>query len=107
MAASLQRFLLGQVLAPASRQQLADWLIDNETGDERLRAGLGRTWRVGDKTGSNGKDTTNDIAMLWPMAGGTPWVLTSYLQGATVDDAGRNDVLRQVAVLAEGMMRGA
>ncbi|HBS63198.1 MAG TPA: class A beta-lactamase, partial [Stenotrophomonas sp.] len=46
-------------------------------------------------------------AMLWPMAGGTPWVLTSYLQGATVDDAGRNDVLRQVAVLAEGMMRGA
>lgn len=107
MAASLQRFLLGQVLAPASRQQLADWLIDNETGDERLRAGLGSTWRVGDKTGSNGKDTTNDIAMLWPMAGGTPWVLTSYLQGATVDDAGRNDVLRQVAVLAEGMMRGA
>ncbi|WP_411851897.1 L2 family extended-spectrum class A beta-lactamase [Stenotrophomonas sp. LGBM10] len=107
MAASLQRFLLGDVLAPASRQQLADWLIDNETGDARLRAGLGTAWRVGDKTGSNGTDTTNDIAMLWPLAGGTPWVLTSYLQGATVDDAGRNDVLRQVAVLAEGIMQQA
>jgi beta-lactamase class A len=107
MAASLQRFLLGDVLAPASRQQLADWLIDNETGDERLRAGLSKAWRVGDKTGSNGKDTTNDIAMLWPLAGGTPWVLTSYLQGATVDDAGRNDVLRQVAVLAEGILQQA
>ncbi|WP_422505026.1 L2 family extended-spectrum class A beta-lactamase [Stenotrophomonas sp. GZD-301] len=107
MAASLQRFLLGDVLKPASKQQLADWLIDNETGDERLRAGLSKAWRVGDKTGSNGKDTTNDIAMLWPLAGGTPWVLTSYLQGATVDDAGRNDVLRQVAVLAEGILQQA
>lgn len=107
MAASLQRLVLGDVLTPASRQQLADWLIDNETGDARLRAGLSRAWRVGDKTGSNGKDTTNDIAILWPLSGAAPWVLTSYLQGATVDDAGRNDVLRQVAVIAEGMMRAA
>jgi len=107
MAASLQRFVLGDVLKPASRQQLADWLIDNETGDARLRAGLSKAWRVGDKTGSNGEDTTNDIAILWPVSGGAPWVLTSYLQGATVDDAGRNDVLRQVAVIAEGIMQQA
>ncbi len=107
MAASLQRFVLGDVLKPASKQQLADWLIDNETGDARLRAGLSKAWRVGDKTGSNGEDTTNDIAILWPLAGGAPWVLTSYLQGATVDDAGRNDVLRQVAVIAEGIMQQA
>ena len=104
MAASLQRFVLGEVLTPASRLQLADWLIDNETGDSRLRAGLSPAWRVGDKTGSNGEDTTNDIAILWPLAGGAPWVLTSYLQGATVDDAGRNDTLRQVAVIAEKMI---
>ncbi len=104
MAASLQRFVLGDVLKPASRLQLADWLIDNETGDTRLRAGLSPAWRVGDKTGSNGEDTTNDIAILWPLAGGAPWVLTSYLQGATVDDAGRNDVLRQVGVIAERMI---
>jgi beta-lactamase class A len=101
MAASLQRLVLGELLQPASRQQLADWLIDNETGDARLRAGLSKAWRVGDKTGSNGDDTTNDIAILWPLAGGAPWVLTSYLQGARVDDAARNDVLRQVAIIAE------
>lgn len=104
MAASLQRFVLGEVLTPASRLQLADWLIDNETGDTRLRAGLSPAWRVGDKTGSNGEDTTNDIAILWPLSGGAPWVLASYLQGATVDDAGRNDTLRQVAVIAEKMI---
>lgn len=104
MAASLQRFVLGDVLSKPARQQLADWLIDNETGDARLRAGLSPAWRVGDKTGSNGEDTTNDIAILWPLAGGAPWVLVSYLQGARVDDAGRNDVLRQVAVIAEKLI---
>lgn len=101
MAASLQRLLLGELLQPASRQQLADWLIDNETGDAHLRAGLSNAWRVGDKTGSNGEDTTNDIAILWPLTGGAPWVLTSYLQGARLGGADRNDILRQVALIAE------
>ncbi|WP_269791946.1 class A beta-lactamase [Stenotrophomonas sp. Iso1] len=105
MAGNLQRFVLGDVLSTASRQQLADWLIDNETGDQRLRAGLPQGWRVGDKTGSNGKDTTNDIAVLWPEAGGTPWLLTSYLQGSKLDDDGRNTILRRVGELASARLR--
>lgn len=102
-AASLQRFVLGDALRPASRQQLADWLIDNETGDATLRAGLDKRWRVGDKTGSNGKDTRNDIGVLWPLGGGTAWVLTAYLQGASVDGGKRDAVLARVAALAERM----
>ncbi|MFK3847646.1 L2 family extended-spectrum class A beta-lactamase [Stenotrophomonas sp. NPDC078853] len=102
-AASLQRFVLGDALRPASRQQLADWLIDNETGDATLRAGLDKRWRVGDKTGSNGKDTRNDIGVLWPLGGGTAWVLTAYLQGASVDGGQRDAVLARVAALAERM----
>ena len=102
-AASLQRFVLGDALRPASRQQLADWLIDNETGDATLRAGLDKRWRVGDKTGSNGKDTRNDIGVLWPLGGGTAWVLTAYLQGASVDGGQRDTVLARVAALAERM----
>ncbi|WP_182656873.1 L2 family extended-spectrum class A beta-lactamase [Stenotrophomonas lacuserhaii] len=102
-AASLQRFVLGDALRPASRQQLADWLIDNETGDATLRAGLDKRWRVGDKTGSNGNDTRNDIGVLWPLGGGTAWVLTAYLQGASVDGGQRDAVLARVAALAERM----
>ncbi len=105
MAGNLQRFVLGDALTPVSRRQLADWLIDNETGDARLRAGLPSGWRVGDKTGSNGKDTTNDIAVLWPSNGGTPWVLTSYLQGSALDDDGRNGILRRVGELAGAHLR--
>lgn len=105
MAATLQRFVLGQALSPGARQQLADWLIDNETGDATLRAGLGKRWRVGDKTGSNGTDTRNDIAVLWPHAGGAAWILTAYLQGATVDSAARDAVLARVGALADALIR--
>ncbi|WP_028916416.1 class A beta-lactamase [Pseudoxanthomonas sp. J35] len=104
MAASMARFAVGDVLAPASRQQLADWLIDNGTGDACLRAGLGPRWRVGDKTGSNGVDTRNDVAVLWPLDGGRPWVLAAYLQGATVDSDARDAVLARAARLAEAMI---
>lgn len=96
MAGNLQRFVLGDALALAGRRQLADWLIDNETGDARLRAGLPPGWRVGDKTGSNGRDTSNDVAVLWPRRGGTPWVLAAFLQGSALDDAGRDGILRRV-----------
>ncbi len=96
MAGNLQRFVFGHALDAASRQQLADWLIDNQTGDARLRAGLPAGWRVGDKTGSNGRDTSNDIAVLWPRRGGSPWVLAVFLQGSVLDDAGRDAILRRV-----------
>jgi len=105
MAGNLQRFVLGDALDEASRRQLADWLIDNQTGDARLRAGLPKGWRVGDKTGSNGRDTTNDIAVLWPERGGSPWVLASYLQGSTLDDDGRNGILRRAGELAAAHLR--
>lgn len=104
MAASLQRVVLGEVLQPASRQQLADWLIDNETGDACLRAGLGKRWRVGDKTGSNGEDARNDIAVLWPLAGGSPWVLTAYLQAAAISNEQRATVLAQVGRIADRLI---
>lgn len=104
MAASLALFAVGDGISAASRQQLADWLIDNQTGDACLRAGLGTRWRVGDKTGSNGEDTRNDIAVLWPRAGGTPWVITAYLQGASVDEEQRAAVLAQVGRIADQLI---
>ncbi|RZZ83550.1 class A beta-lactamase [Pseudoxanthomonas winnipegensis] len=104
VAASLARFAVGDGLSKASRAQYADWLIDNQTGDDCLRAGLGKRWRVGDKTGNNGRDTRNDLAVLWPLAGGTPWVLVALLQGARVDADQRDAVLARVGALADQMI---
>jgi beta-lactamase class A len=104
IAATLQRLVLGDALKPASRRQLADWLIDNETGDACLRAGLGKRWRVGDKTGSNGEDARNDIAVLWPVQGGSPWILTAYLQAGAISFEQRAAVLAQVGRIADGLI---
>lgn len=105
IAATLQRLVLGDALKPASRQQLADWLIDNETGDACLRAGLGKRWRVGDKTGSNGEDARNDIAVLWPVQGGSPWIVAAYLQAGAISFEQRAAVLAQVSRIADGLTR--
>ncbi len=107
MLASLRALTLGAVLSPASRQQLIAWLVANQTGDKRLRAGLPPGWKVGDKTGSWGDDkvgTTNDIAVIWPSSAPksdrAPLLITAYLSRSTLDDDGRNAVIAEVARLA-------
>ena len=63
-------------------------------------------WRVGDKTGSDGRGIRNDVAVLWPLAGGAPQVLAAFLEGARVGAAARDAVLAQAARLAEGLVGG-
>lgn len=80
MAGSLQRFVLGPVLSPASRERLKGWMVDCQTGANRLRAGLPKAWAVGDKTGNNGKDAAGDLAIAWPRPD-APIVICAYAQG--------------------------
>lgn len=101
MQATLRALALGSVLSSASRQQLVAWLVANQTGDKRLRAGLPNGWKVGDKTGSWGDGkvgTTNDIAVIWP-PGRPPLLITAYLSRSSLDNDGRDAVIAEVARL--------
>jgi beta-lactamase class A len=80
MAGNLRGLLLGNVLSPSSRERLTGWMLNCRTGDDRLRAGLPKGWRVGDKTGNNGRDACSDIAVTWT-TGDTPVVICAYTQG--------------------------
>jgi beta-lactamase class A len=80
MAGNLRRFVLGEVLSPASRERLAGWMLDCKTGANRLRAGLPKDWKIGDKTGNNGKDASGDIAVAWPTPA-APVLICAYTQG--------------------------
>jgi beta-lactamase class A len=84
MAATLRRFAVGDVLSPASRERFIGWLVACQTGANRLRAGLPRTWRIGDKTGNNGKDAFGDLAIAWPTPE-RPILIAAYTQGGTPD----------------------
>jgi beta-lactamase class A len=98
MVANMQKLLLGNTLSAGSRQQLTGWMIANKTGDERLRAGVTGGWRVGDKTGANGENTTNDIAIIWPPHQ-APVLVAAYLTACAGPDAKRDAVLAQVGRL--------
>jgi beta-lactamase class A len=82
MAGNLRRFVLGEVLSPDSRQRLIGWMVNCKTGDNRLRAGLPKHWKVADKTGSSGRDAAGDIAVVWPKPE-RPVLIAAYVQGGS------------------------
>jgi beta-lactamase class A len=90
LASSLEAYALGDALDAQDRAVLEGWLLANTTGAELVRAGLPADWEVGDKTGSAGYGTRNDIAIVRP-PGGTPIVMavlsTRGAQDAEPDDA--------------------
>lgn len=96
MAATMQKLLVGDALSQAARGQLVQWLIDNKTGDARLRAGLPKDWRIGDKTGTGEHNTTNDVAIVWPPRR-EPLIVTVFYAEANADLAERNAVIADAA----------
>lgn len=103
MLRDLQAVLLGDVLKPASRERLVAWLVGNRTGDARLRAGLPDTWRVGDKTGSGGHSSHNDVGIAWP-PGRAPLLVTAYYAEAEdTTQAQRDAVLADVGRILAGL----
>ena len=101
MLDDMRHLLLGDALSSASRQQLTDWLLANTTGGSRLRAGLPRDWRVGDKTGTSDNGASNDIAIVWP-PDRAPLLVTAYYAESVVPQETRNAVLAEVGKIAAG-----
>ncbi len=95
MAGSLRRLVLGDALSPSSRDHLTNWLVNCKTGAKRLRGGLPKDWRIGDKTGNNGKDGVGDIAVAWPRPD-APIVMAVYTRGGKPNAAQHEQVFAAV-----------
>jgi len=95
MAGTLQKLILGEALLPTSRERLTGWMLGCKTGDNRLRAGLPKDWRVADKTGNNGKDASGDIAVAWSTRG-EPMVICAYTRGGAPTSRQIDDVFAQI-----------
>lgn len=92
MEKSLQRLALGDALTLPQREQFVTWLKGNTTGSKRMLAGVPKGWIVGDKTGTGSYGTTNDIGVIWPMAG-APIVAAIYFTQNEKDARPRDDVI--------------
>ena len=101
MAETLRRLIIGDVLSPRSRAQLAAWLVMNKTGDTRLRAGFPTDWLTGDKTGTNGDKhgNANDVAIAWSPDRGAV-VVTAFCEIPGISGDERNAVIAEIGRIA-------
>jgi len=96
MARTLRAVLLGDVLKPASREQLTAWMLGTQTSGERLRKGLPPGWRLADKTGTGSNGSANDVGVFWP-PNRPPVVVAVYLTGGKAPLERRNAAIAEVA----------
>lgn len=82
MALTLKKLLIENKLSQTSRDQLKTWLLKNETGIHRLKAGLPTGWTIADKTGTGDNGITNDIGVIY-RADGSPIVVAAYVNGSS------------------------
>lgn len=107
MAHTTRAIFTTDVLSPPSRALLVRWMIETDTGLKRIRAGLPKDWRVGDKTGTRLGDTLNshynDVAIASPPGRPSPLVITAYYDAGAAVDAMRDEdqaVLASVGAVA-------
>ena len=102
MLYTLNNLVLGKALSEPSREQLIAWLVANTTGDKKLRAGLPKDWRVGDKTGSGARNASNDIAVIWPPQR-APIIVTAYYSEGGGSEDQRSAVIAEVGRLVAAL----
>ncbi|MCX5116843.1 class A beta-lactamase [Micromonospora sp. NBC_00362] len=105
LAGDLRAYTVGVALEPADRDVLRGWLRGNTTGAALVRAGVPAGWVVGDKTGTGGYGTRNDIAVIWP-PDRAPIVL-AVLSSRDTKDATPDDALIAQATRAVVAQLGA
>jgi len=66
IGADFAALVTGAALTPANRSLLTRWLVASTTGAGLIRAAVPAGWTAGDKTGTGGYGTSNDIGVLWP-----------------------------------------
>ncbi len=104
MLEDVRRFVLGKTLSASSRSLLVNWMIANTTGNASLRAGMPKDWKIGDKTGSGGHGSTNDIAAIWPPRH-APVLVTVYLTECSQPSQARYAILADVGRAVAGAIQ--
>lgn len=66
LATGLRELVVGDALAVDDRELLSSWLRVSTTGSGLVRAAVPDDWEVGDKSGTGGYGTRNDLAVVRP-----------------------------------------
>jgi beta-lactamase class A len=95
MVDTMRKLLVDNALSLQSREQLNIWLVENTTGDKKLRAGINPAWKIGDKTGSGENGASNDVAIVWP-TDKKPFLVAVYYTGADTSADKKGEVIAEI-----------
>jgi beta-lactamase class A len=93
--ADLRKILLGDVLQPASRERLTQWMVEDKVAGPLLRAALPEGWRIADKTGAGERGSRGIVAVIWPPGRGAI-VVAIYLSEAPTSMDARNAAIAHI-----------
>jgi beta-lactamase class A len=99
MTRSLRAVLLDDALTLPSRSMLTDWMLREQRGAARIRAGVPAGWRVANKPGTSANGAINDIAVVWP-PDRRPIVMALYVNAPSVPRANGESAIARVAHIA-------
>lgn len=99
MALSVQKIMLGTVLNVQNKALLLEWMRNNTTGYNRIRAGVPLGWSVADKTGSGSYGVANDIGIAWSPSC-KPIVLSVYTISDKSDAKPSDEAIAQITKAA-------
>jgi beta-lactamase class A len=99
MLGSLQALLLGDALSRASHDLLTNWMLNEQNGRNRIRAGLPSTWQVANKPGTGANGAVNDIGIAWP-GQGAPVILIAYTDAPGTEPSDGEVAIARAAALA-------
>jgi beta-lactamase class A len=90
MARTVAKIVYGDVLPEKERAELKGWMVETETGLNRVRAGLPEGWVAGDKTGTSGKIGPDynyiDIGFAEGPKGEGPITFACYFRARQAED---------------------
>ena len=92
---TLQKLALGEVLKPASRRQLIQWMRDDKVADALLRSALPAGWTIADKTGAGAYGSRSIIAIAWPLTG-KPMIIAIYITETEASLAQSNEAIARL-----------
>jgi beta-lactamase class A len=98
MVDSMLKMFTLDVLSLPSRALLIDWMAASNTGLERVRAGLPKTWNPGDKTGGGQNGAINDIVIAYP-PGRRPIFIAVYMSESKLTTAELNGAHAEIGAI--------
>ena len=98
MAQSLNILLFGTVLSKPSKDQLQQWMKENQVSDNLLRSVLPEGWQIADRSGAGGYGARSITAVVWPKQAKqeSPVIITLYITQTRASFDERNKAIARI-----------